>query len=458
MVARHLVTRHGARNLLLVSRRGADTPDARETIAALRAEPGVRVTVAACDAADRDALAAVIAGVPADRPLTAVVHTAGVLHDAVVEAIDPGDLDRVLRPKIDAAWHLHELTAGTDLAAFVLFSSVSGVNGAAGQGSYAAGNTFLDALAQLRRSRGLPAVSLAWGPWTSTSGMTGGLTATDLRRMRDAGLLPLDAAHGLALLDAAWQRPGPALRLPLALSLPGVRRAAHEGRALPLYRELAGSAWRETTAPGTDAGPASALDRPGDGTLDQLLAGRSAQDQETALLDHVRAHAAAVLGHRDGRRVEPARTFKELGFDSLMGVELRNRLTAATGHRMPAGLLFNQPTPMAVARYLRTRIGPPADTAAGTLDEGIGRLEALLASTPADPPDLDRAVTRLRALLARCEERYATGVAAGGDVADAAAGDSGDEDVRAALRAASVDEIFSFIDQEFGTGRREHGE
>ncbi|MHC5909349.1 SDR family NAD(P)-dependent oxidoreductase, partial [Streptomyces sp. S6] len=224
LVARRLAEHHGVRHLTLLSRSGGDATG-------LGLPDDVQVTVTACDAADRDALAAVLDAVPAEHPLTAVVHTAGVVHDAVVEAIDPDDLDKVLRPKVDAAWHLHELTAGLDLAAFVLFSSVSGVNGAAGQGSYAAANTFLDALAHHRRAQGLPAVSLAWGPWAPTGGMTGKLTATDLERMRRGGLLPLTAEHGLALFDSTLRAPAAPLLLPLALSLPDVRRAAREGTA-----------------------------------------------------------------------------------------------------------------------------------------------------------------------------------------------------------------------------------
>ncbi|MEV6380910.1 type I polyketide synthase [Streptomyces sp. NPDC051773] len=492
LVARHLVARHGVRHLLMVSRRGAGAPDVDEAVAALGTD--VRVTVAACDVADRDALAAVLAGIPDAHPLTAVVHTAGVLHDSVVEAIDPEALDRVLRPKVDAAWHLHELTAGADLAAFVLFSSVSGINGAAGQGSYAAGNAFLDALAQARRAQGLPAMSLAWGPWASGAGMTGGLTATDLRRMRRTGLLPLDPEHGLALLDAALRRPGPALRLPVALSLPLVRRSAHAGEASPLYRELAGSAWRDPAAgdAGSHAGPTGDGDAGSTPVRLTVEAGRSAPEQEAALLDQVRAHAAAVLGHRDGRRVDAARTFKELGFDSLMGVELRNRLAAASGRRMPAGLLFNQPTPRAVARFLRTRLAPPdlpADT--DTLADGIGRLERLLTGAPVDPAELRHAADRLRALLARCDAPHpvtaptttgSTGTpspadggtsrtnangthgATGTHGADSAYGASDSADagdgggVRAALSTASVDDLFSFIDRELGTDRQEHGE
>ncbi|SPF05490.1 type I polyketide synthase [Streptomyces sp. MA5143a] len=499
LVARHLVARHGVRRLLLVSRRGADAPEAAGIEAALRRDADVHVTIAACDTADRDALAAVLAGIPDAHPLTAVVHTAGVLHDAVVEAIEPGDLDRVLRPKVDAAWNLHELTADAGLSAFVLFSSVSGVNGAAGQGSYAAGNAFLDALAQLRRGQGLPAVSLAWGPWAPeagaplaadpagtdpvdgpATGMTAGLSDTDLRRMRRTGLLPLDPEQGLALLDAALLRPGPALRLPLALSLPVVRRAAHDGEASPLYRELAGSAWRDPAGAAAGTGPGGDERADSEAARLTVAGGLTAPEQEAALLEQVRGHAAAVLGHRDGRRVDAARTFKELGFDSLMGVELRNRLTAASGHRMPAGLLFNQPTPAAVARYLRTRLAPAPRSAAGSLDDGIGHLEDLLTRTPAEPGELHAAARRLRALLARCEERSAvisTAVAAvpppaGGNGTPRAgtatngagagqddAGDgNGDGDVRAALRTASVDEIFSFIDRELGTDLQERGE
>ncbi|QNP68035.1 SDR family NAD(P)-dependent oxidoreductase [Streptomyces roseirectus] len=435
LVARRLAERHGVRHLLLLSRSGGD---ADGLAAELGLPAGVHLTVAACDAADRDQLAAVLAAVPEDAPLTAVVHTAGVVHDATVEAADPADLDRVLRPKADAAWHLHELTAGHHLAAFVLFSSVSGVTGAAGQGSYAAANTFLDALAHHRRAAGLPAVSLAWGPWAPTGGMTGKLTATDLDRMRRGGLLPLTADHGLALFDTALRDRAAPLLLPLALSLPDVRRAAHEGTASPLYRELVGTAWRSPTEQTPDAAPEPDLPR--------QLAGTPAPEREALLLDRVRAHAAAVLGHRDGRRVEPGRTFKELGFDSLMGVELRNRLTAAAGRRMPAGLLFNHPTPTAVARHLRDTLAPaPAD---GSLTETLDALESLM--TTGHPEQLADTADRLRLLLAHCEERTAVLTPAGHPAPGT------DHGVRQTLAEASVDELFSFIDQELGQGPGPH--
>ncbi|MEW2395136.1 SDR family NAD(P)-dependent oxidoreductase [Streptomyces sp. NPDC046862] len=448
LVARRLVTRHGARNLLLVSRQGSNAPEAAAIAAELGARPDVRVTVAACDTADRATLTRLLAAVPEDHPLTAVVHTAGVVRDAVTEAIDPRELDEVLHPKVTAAWLLHELTAGLGLSAFVLFSSVSGILGAAGQGGYAAGNTFLDALASERRAQGLPAVSLAWGPWGPSGGMTSALTDTDFRRMARTGLRPLTEEQGLTLFDAALSSPGPALLLPMALSRPAIRRAAQAGRASFLLRELAGASWRDpAVTAAAPQGPADTGTR--DAPLRRLLSGRAPREQEALLLEQVRAHAAAVLGHRGSSGIDAARTFKELGFDSLMGVELRNRLSAAGGRRMPAGLLFNHPTPLAVARYLGTGVGAGATTTA-SLDEELGKLEALLTEAPADRAAAERAAGRLRALLARCEgaagAHGTNGTGSGGDSRGAEA----DDGVRAALRSATADEIFSFIDNEFG--------
>ncbi|WP_344339788.1 KR domain-containing protein, partial [Kitasatospora putterlickiae] len=172
----------------------------------------------------------------ADR-LTGVVHVAGIVDDGVIEALDAAKWHSVLRPKVDAAWHLHELTAGLDLAVFALYSSASGVLGGSGQGNYAAGNAFLDGLAAHRRSLGLPAVSLAWGLWAEAAGMGGRLSDTDLARMARVGTLPLAADQGLALLDAALTGE-PAAVVPIRLDVAGVRAEDLP----PLLRDLAPAA------------------------------------------------------------------------------------------------------------------------------------------------------------------------------------------------------------------------
>ncbi|RNG38753.1 type I polyketide synthase, partial [Streptomyces botrytidirepellens] len=235
LVARHLAAEHGVRRLLLVSRRGDQAPGAAELTADV-AELGAEARWAACDVADRDALAATLAAVPAEHPLTAVVHTAGVLDDGVIGSLTPERVAHVMRPKVDAAWNLHELTADLDLTAFVLFSSASGVFGTPGQGNYAAANAFLDALATCRRAEGLPAVSLAWGPWAG-AGMAGGLDEADIARMRRAGLPPLTPAEGLALLDAALAT-GEVTPAPMRVDAVALRAQAAAGTLAPVLRGL----------------------------------------------------------------------------------------------------------------------------------------------------------------------------------------------------------------------------
>ena len=205
LLARHLVTRHGARNLLLISRKGR----AAENAAAIESELtelGASVRIESCDAADRDSLQELLAGIPVEHPLTAVIHAAGVLDDAVFAAQTPHHLDVVLRPKVDAAWNLHELTASADLSSFVLFSSAAGVIGSAGQANYAAANAFLDGLAQHRRHRGMPGVSMAWGWWAQATGMTGHLDERDRARMSRSGYVPMSSSDGLAHFDAALRQ------------------------------------------------------------------------------------------------------------------------------------------------------------------------------------------------------------------------------------------------------------
>ncbi|MYW32485.1 beta-ketoacyl reductase, partial [Streptomyces sp. SID2119] len=193
---------HGVSHLLIVSRSGPAAPGAG-ALADDLARLGAKVTITACDTADRQALAALLAAIPDEHPLTGVVHTAGALDDSLIPVLSPEQLAGVLRPKVDAAWNLHELTAGHDLSAFVLFSSIAGVVGGPGQSSYAAANVFLDALAAHRADQGLAATSLAWGLWDSAQGMGGHLSAADLKRIARTGLLPVTEEDGPRLLDTA---------------------------------------------------------------------------------------------------------------------------------------------------------------------------------------------------------------------------------------------------------------
>ncbi|MFC9293541.1 SDR family NAD(P)-dependent oxidoreductase [Streptomyces sp. NPDC057010] len=358
LLARHLVTEHGVRDLLLVSRRGTAAPGA-EDVAAELTGLGARVTVAAADVADREALAGVLAAIPAEHPLTAVVHTAGVLDDGVVQGLTADQLERVLRPKVDAAWHLHELTAGLELDAFVLFSSISGLIGAAGQGNYAAANTFQDALAHHRRAAGLPATALAWGLWEQGGGMADSLDGTGIARMARAGVAPLAQADGLALFDAAV-RPGreQALLVPMHLDTAQLRAQAERGDVHALLKDLAPRPARRARAAARDTAAAP---------LRQRLAPLTPAERLRVLTDLVGAQVAAVLGHGDAAAVGQERAFKELGFDSLTSVELRNRLNSATGLRLSSALVFDYPTPKALVEHLVAELSDDAGAAAGTV-------------------------------------------------------------------------------------------
>ncbi|MFH7600062.1 type I polyketide synthase, partial [Streptomyces racemochromogenes] len=351
LVARHLVARHGVRHLLLASRRGPAAEGA-QALAAELGEQGAAVSVVACDVSDREQAQALLASIPARHPLTGVVHTAGVLDDGVIGALTPERLAGVFAPKVDAVRHLDELTRGVGLAAFVVFSSASGVFGSAGQGNYAAANAFLDGLMAHRRAAGEHGLSLAWGLWEQTSGMTADLSAVDQARMNRGGALAISAAEGMELFDAALVAER-ALLVPIKLDLRGARTGAAAGGGVPhLLRGLVRSGRQQARAQAA-----------GDGGLVRRLAGLGAEEREALLLDLVRSEAAVVLGHTGPGGVRADMAFKDAGFDSLTSVELRNRMREATGLKLPATLVFDYPTPLALAGYLRDEFGEAAGDA-----------------------------------------------------------------------------------------------
>ncbi|GAA1069910.1 hypothetical protein GCM10009665_77660 [Kitasatospora nipponensis] len=445
LIARRLVARHGVRHLLLTSRQGVHAPGAAELLGELAAS-GAEVTVTGCDAADPEALAALLASIPPAHPLTAVVHTAGVLDDAVLTALTPQRLDEVARAKAEGARHLLAAPAGLDLAAFVLFSSAVGLLGNPGQANYAAANTQLDALAQHRRVRGLPGVSIAWGHWAQAGGLAAGLTAAETEPLGRTGLAPMSTEQALALFDAALQAPDAlvaAARLDPA--------AAPADRLSPLLRGLV----RARPARATAAADVAAA-------LLRRLAGKPAAERERVLLTLVRTEAAAVLGHPDASAIRPGIGFMDAEFDSLSMIELRNRINAATALRLPTTTLFDHPTPQALAAHLDEQLaaaeavaeatagavaGDGATEAAGGAPvapgEALDQLERALTALAADPDARALATERLTAALAE----LAAAPAPEGTSDDAPAGD---EDYAARISGVSADEIFDFLDNELG--------
>ncbi|MEU0941024.1 SDR family NAD(P)-dependent oxidoreductase, partial [Embleya sp. NPDC005971] len=365
LVARHLVAEHGVRSLVLISRSGTEAAGAAELSAELTAL-GARIAVEACDAADREALAGVLGRIPAGAPLTGVVHATGVLDDGLIESMTPEQLERVLRSKVDGAINLHELTADHDLSAFVLFSSLAGVLGNVGQSGYAAANTFLDALARRRHADGLPATSVSWGLWADASGMTGHLGRQDLARMRRSGIAAMTVEQGLGLLDAALNIDEPHI-VAARLEHTALRTQAAAGSLPRLLRGLVRIREVRRAVETTVVGQHNPLARE--------LANVTTAEQTRILVDLVRANVAAVLGHGSTEAADAERAFKDLGFDSLTSVELRNRLNTATGLRLPTTLVFDHPTPLALAGFLRAEL--------------LGTAGAEVAAIPVDRPAVD---------------------------------------------------------------------
>jgi NAD(P)-dependent dehydrogenase (short-subunit alcohol dehydrogenase family)/acyl carrier protein len=363
LVAEHLVTRHRIKHLLLVSRSGPDAPGAGELQQRL-AGLGAEVAITACDTSNRDELAAVLDSIAAGHPLTAVIHAAGVLADAVVTELTPQQLDVVLAAKADSAWHLHNLTAELDLAAFVLFSSAAAILGSPGQANYAAANAFLDALAR-HRNHTRRATSLAWGYWHTPTGMTGHLTTTDLTRLTNTGLTPITNEQGLALFDATLTDQRPNL-LASPVNTSALTRHARDNTLDPVLSAL------------TTNRPQAATASPGG--LVARLAGQTAEQQLRTLTTMVANATATVLAHPDPAAIDPDRPFKDLGIDSLTALELRNTLNHHTGLTLPATLAFDHPTPATLARRLREQLsGNSAISGTHNLPEGeIKRLISII--------------------------------------------------------------------------------
>jgi mycoketide-CoA synthase len=338
LIAKRLAGEHGVRNIVLASQQGHDAPGTRELVANLESL-GSSVSVVKCDIADRGQVVELLGQIPAEHPLTAVVHAVGTLDDGVVQSLDRLRLQRVLRPKVDGAWHLHELTTHLELSAFIVFSSIAGTLGTAGQANYAAANTFLDALVAYRRAHGLVGISLAWGLWAKRSGMTGHLSDTDLARL---GVVPLSSEQGLELFDAALSANEPFV-LATRFDMVRLRERASRGEVPSLLSGLIPRLVRARAADGSTS-PTRSFD------------GLSQLELERLMLELVRTEMAAVLGHSSPAEVGSERAFHELGVDSLAGVEIRNRLARAVGLRLAATILFRYPTPILLARHLASLI------------------------------------------------------------------------------------------------------
>ncbi len=337
-LAAHLVARYGVAHVVLVSRSGAGAEGVAELVGELE-DAGARVTVAACDVADRDAVAALLAQLPAQYPLKGVFHAAGVLDDGLIASLTPERVDAVLRAKVDGAWHLHELTRDLDLSAFVMFSSMAGIVGSPGQGNYAAANSFLDGLAAYRRAHGLAGLSVAWGMWEQASAMTRHLADRDKARMTRVGLAPLSTPRALQLFDDAVLADRSVL---VAARLDAAGLGA-SGVVPPLLRDLATRPGRRLVV---DADSAQSMSG-----LVARLQGLSAEQRHSLLVELVCTNAATVLG-RSSADIDADVAFQDLGFDSLTAVELRNRLKTATGLTLSPAVIFDHPTPAALAEHI----------------------------------------------------------------------------------------------------------
>ncbi|MGN6337704.1 SDR family NAD(P)-dependent oxidoreductase [Mycobacterium sp.] len=426
-LAHHLVDRYRVAHVMLVSRTGARAAGVAELVAGLQ-QAGAQVSVVACDVADREAAAAMLAQIPAQYPLRGIVHAAGILDDGLISSLTPDRVDAVLRAKVDGAWNLHELTRDVDLSAFVVFSSMAGIVGTPGQANYAAANSFLDGLAAYRRTHGLPGLSLAWGLWEQASAMTAHLGDRDKARMSRIGLAPLSTEQALAAFDAAMLADAPVL---VAARVDRAALSDNVAALPPLLRELvAGPSRRviddtEVTASATG--------------LSARLHGLTPEARQRELVDLVCGNAALVLGVPNPADIDAGRAFQELGFDSLTAVELRNRLKNATGLTLSPALIFDYPTPTVLAAHLDTQLAGAGGAhdqpnLMGRFNDITRELQALLGAPNWNADDKSVLRSRIHNLLAALPP---------GDLSDA---EHLDDD----LAAATESQLFAILDEELG--------
>ncbi|HEV7582831.1 MAG TPA: SDR family NAD(P)-dependent oxidoreductase, partial [Mycobacterium sp.] len=424
-LARHVVSRYGARNVVLVSRRGLDAPGAAELLTELGAT-GAHVQVVACDVADREALAKVITDIPVQRPLSGVIHAAGMLDDAVISSLTPERVDAVLRAKVDGAWNLHELTRDLDVSAFVLFSSMAGLAGASGQANYAAANSFLDGLAVHRRSYGLPAMSLGWGLWDQASAMTGALGAADRARFGRDGIVAMSSDQALELMDTALIVDEPFL-MPAHIDLAALRVKFDGGTLPPMFVDLINAPTRRQV----DDSLAAAKSK---SALLQRLEGLPEDEQYDVLLDLVRSNIATVLGNSSPESIDPERAFQELGFDSLTAVEMRNRLKSATGLALSPTLIFDYPNCAALAGYMHQELIETSEQSTPAAVPGEAEIQRVVGAIPVKRL---RQAGVLELLLALATEDGTTGAVAAGASTEK---DIADMDLEALVNAALMDD------------------
>ncbi|MEV6823318.1 SDR family NAD(P)-dependent oxidoreductase [Nocardiopsis dassonvillei] len=417
-LGRHIArwaARKGAAHLLLLSRRGREAPGAAELEAELE-ELGAGVSFVKCDIAERSEVEAALDAIPVAHPLDAVFHTAALLDDAVAESLTTEQIERVLRVKAGGAANLHDLTRDTDLSAFVLFSSISGICGIAGQTNYAPGNAYLDALALFRRSSGLPATSVAWGHWDG-----GGIAAPDVEeQLRRRGALMIAPETGIAALEGVLERDESPLAI-CRVDWQQVRRDRPTTSLLDELPEADRTASDETAARQPDGGVPD---------LASVIAGLSPDEQHRTVLDLVRSEAASVQGYASLDQIDALKGFQELGFDSLSAVRFRNSLDSAVGIRLPVTLVYDYPTPAKLADYLLEGLRTTGQDTGADVFARIDLLESALSSMTEDE-EINRAVSRISGMLERI-------------------GRSSESEIAEKLSGSTEDEIFTFIGEEFG--------